>query len=72
MNIKIHPDGWSIFNVINHGVKECHIVPNNDFIEHQTDALCDCCPTEDDEQCELWIHHSMDKRELYEKGRKLT
>jgi hypothetical protein len=46
-----------------------HVIPNNDFREH---SLTDCwCRPEDDDG--VIIHHSFDRRELYEYGeRKLS
>ena len=41
-----------------------HILPLNDLIEHTAD--CECCnPFLDDGG--VWIHHSADKREQYER-----
>jgi len=44
-----------------------HVVPLNDYRDHETSHKCWCKPYEDDG---LWIHNSMDRREEYEEGRK--
>ena len=49
-----------------------HVVPLNDLREHEASTTCWCKPTEDDEWPDIWVHHSMDRREEYEEGRKLT
>ena len=49
-----------------------HVVPINDLREHVASKDCWCKPTEDDQVDDVWIHHAMDGREEYEKGRKLT
>lgn len=52
---------------------EIHVVPNGDLIEHPTDPSCTCGP-----RCEpvprgdgtirwVYIHHSLDGRELHER-----
>jgi hypothetical protein len=47
-----------------------HVVPVNDLREHTPRPDCWCNPTEDNEWPDVWVHHSMDKREEYEQGRK--
>ena len=49
-----------------------HVVPLNDLREHVASKDCWCHPTEDDQWPDIWVHHSMDKREEYEEGRKPT
>lgn len=49
-----------------------HVVPVNDLREHVDSKECWCRPTEDEECPDLWVHHSMDRREEYEEGRKPT
>lgn len=49
-----------------------HVVPLNDLREHTASTDCWCNPTEDDEWPDVWVHHSMDKREEYEEGRKAS
>jgi hypothetical protein len=44
-----------------------HVVPVNDLREHIANTDCWCKPYEDDG---VWVHHSMDRREEYEEGRK--
>jgi len=48
-----------------------HVVPLNDLREH-TAPDCWCKPTEDKGWPDVWVHHSMDRREEYEEGRKPT
>lgn len=45
-----------------------HVVPLDDFREHAVSRDCWCCPTEDEEDPFLIIHHSMDGRERYSRG----
>jgi hypothetical protein len=42
-----------------------HVVPIDDLREHEP-AYCWCSPTLDDG---VMVHHAMDKREEYERGR---
>ena len=68
-NVQVEQDGamttWPI-----------HVVPLNDWREHVCDTPCWCNPTLD--TGEEWghdivfIHHSMDRREEFEQGRKLS
>jgi len=44
-----------------------HITPVDDLKEHIDTSECWCKPTKDEEE-DLYIHHSMDQRELYESG----
>lgn len=46
-----------------------HVVPLNDLREHEAIKDCWCKPTEDAVD-DVWVHHSMDKREEFEEGRK--
>ncbi|WP_315782421.1 hypothetical protein [Bradyrhizobium sp. SZCCHNPS1003] len=48
-------------------VEKYHVVPINDYRDHSTDSdkPCWCNPTE---ECGVFVHHSMDRRELYEMG----
>lgn len=53
------------------GLNVYHVYPLNDFREHDTSGVkCWCNPTID--EYEVVIHNSMDRREEYEQGRKLT
>lgn len=45
-----------------------HVLPLEDLREHKPACTCWCRPTEDDETPGLWVHHSLDQRELYENG----
>lgn len=46
-----------------------HIVPVGDLRDHEADPTCWCNPTEDEDDPDIWVHHSMDRREDYERGR---
>jgi hypothetical protein len=46
-----------------------HVIPINDLREHTASVGCWCKPTEDDEWPDVWVHHSMDRREDYEAGK---
>ena len=46
-----------------------HVVPLNDLKDHVASTECWCKPTEDVEWPDVWVHHSMDRREEYEEGR---
>jgi hypothetical protein len=47
---------------------ECHVIPLGDLRDHDAEISCWCCPTpEPDEPC-IVVHHSMDRREFYERG----
>ncbi len=59
------PDGDSMTEVV-------HVVPLNDLREHTASTDCWCKPTEDEGWPDVWVHHSMDRREEYEEGRKPT
>lgn len=50
-----------------------HIVPIDDFREHEPETTCWCRPTQHDDESGVWLHHAMDGREAYESGeRKLS
>ena len=54
-------------------IEPMHIVPENDLREHITSKECWCKPVQDEELLTLFIHNSLDRRELYEDGeRKLS
>jgi hypothetical protein len=44
-----------------------HVTPLDDLREHFRSPDCWCGPTEEDG---YFVHHSMDRREEYENGRK--
>lgn len=44
-----------------------HVVPIDDLKEHIDTPECWCKPTKDEEY-DLYTHHAMDRRELYETG----
>lgn len=47
-----------------------HVYPLNDFREHETDGKPCWCNPRVEEDGELVVHNSMDRREEYEQGRK--
>lgn len=49
-----------------------HVLPINDLRDHEASKTCWCHPTQDEEEPLVWIHHSMDRREEYENGRKTS
>ena len=49
--------------------KPVHVLPLNDLREHTASADCWCKPTLDGDD-PIYVHHSMDRREEYENGRK--
>lgn len=44
-----------------------HVLPVNDLRDHALSETCWCRPTDNDG---LIVHHSLDRREDYEEGRK--
>jgi hypothetical protein len=46
-----------------------HVIPLDDLREHTASVGCWCKPTEDCEWPDVWVHHSMDRREDYENGK---
>ena len=42
-----------------------HVIPHNDLREHTVSPGCWCSPTEDEG---MIVHHSMDRREEFERG----
>lgn len=49
-----------------------HIIPLDDLREHVTSVDCWCHPTPDVDEPLVIVHHSMDRREEYEEGRKMS
>lgn len=47
-----------------------HVYPLNDFRDHETEGTTCWCKPEIDE--ETVVHNSMDRREEYENGRKMS
>lgn len=45
---------------------DVHVVPLNDYREHECSRNCWCCPSADDDG--VVVHHAMDGRERYESG----
>jgi nicotinamide mononucleotide adenylyltransferase len=46
--------------------KLMHVIPENDTKEHLLDCKCWCCPVEEDEALNVWVHYAADEREKYE------
>lgn len=46
-----------------------HIIPAGDIDLHRADPTCWCSPEEDPEDPGIWVHHAMDRRDEYERGR---
>ena len=51
-------------------MSDIHVMPVNDLRKHIDSPDCWCKPTQDEPG--LWAHHSLDRREEYEEGRKLS
>lgn len=49
-----------------------HCLPLNDLREHSLASDCWCRPINPTDEPRVWIHTSMDRREEYEQGRKLS
>ncbi len=47
-----------------------HVMPINDLREQADSPECWCKPIHDEEEPNLYIHNSMDERELYEQGKR--
>lgn len=48
-----------------------HVVPLGDLRDHEPNSDCWCRPAlldDDDNDSDVYIHHSLDGRELYETG----
>ena len=52
--------------------RDTHVWPLNDLRKHDLTKDCWCDPRKDYEEFDLYIHRSMDKRESYEQGRKMS
>lgn len=55
---------WNLIE--EHGVK--HVIPVDDLREHVERSDCWCEPTIDDEVHNMYVHHSLDRREFYEQS----
>jgi hypothetical protein len=51
---------------------DIHVLPVNDLRDHTESDECWCQPVRDDEQPRVVIHNSMDQREAYEQGRRVS
>ena len=60
--------GWCLWHV--HEPRQSHVAPINDLREHDLKPECWCKPTPDVEFPHLWVHNSLDQRELVEQGRR--
>jgi hypothetical protein len=49
-----------------------HIIPDDDFRPHDVELDCWCHPQEDFDVSGVFIHQSMDGREAFESGERLT
>ena len=49
---------------------DIHVIPLNDYREHEETELCWCNPRRDDDEQRVVIHNALDGREEYENGRK--
>ena len=54
------------------GEHEVHVLPVNDWRPHEATKNCWCNPTPDEQNPRVIVHHSMDRREEYENGRKVS
>jgi hypothetical protein len=52
--------------------EKVHTMPEGDLREHLESRDCWCKPRPDDDDPTVWVHNSMDRREEYEQGRKLS
>lgn len=65
--------GWHLTRIEEEGqLQGIHLVPINDFKLHFLDNDCWCKPEPDEEFPNMMLHNSMDKREDYENGRKVS
>ena len=48
---------------------ERHAIPLDDLREHKETPDCWCGPDDEDG---VWVHHSLDRRELFERGEMLV
>lgn len=49
-------------------MSDFHVIPVNDYREHEAKRTCWCNPTEDDVEESVVKHHALDGREKYESG----
>lgn len=64
MGKKKHLGGWGVYQRISTG--DIHIIPTNDLREHTVERDCWCVPVLDKKEEMVWVHPSLDRRELYE------
>ena len=64
------------FTVLAHtldlGVRRIHIMPADDWREHEALCSCWCSPSDDTDCPDVMLHHAMDGREAFEDGRRLA
>jgi hypothetical protein len=53
------------------GHRGVHVMPLNDYRDHEPSTECWCHPQEDEEIPGLFVHRSMDGREAFESGERL-
>ena len=66
MTIRQPRNGGSLMRLSN----DIHVIPINDFRDHEETEHCWCRPQRDDEEPRVVIHNALDGREDYENGRK--
>lgn len=65
----VRPGDWGCYIGDSHFV---HVMPEDDLREHDISESCWCAPRPDVEEEFVMVHNSMDRREEYEQGRKLS
>lgn len=70
---KVHPIHFQTIPVLKDNAHhQAHIVPVNDIEQHKLGEDCPCCPDEDVQHPDVWVHNAWDGREAhYEHGRKM-
>lgn len=58
--------GWIVLDAVS---EPSHVIPLDDLKPHAVEHLCWCSPTDDEG---ILVHHSMDRREEFEEGRKAS
>ena len=51
---------------------DIHVIPVDDLRPHEATRACWCSPSQDEDDRNLWVHHSLDRREEYELGRLMS
>ena len=50
------------------GFVNVQVIPESDTREHELSQDCWCHPVQDDDDPDVWVHNSHDKREDYDNG----